>query len=148
MYEVFCNFFMKPLVQVLLATCLLSCHLEATQRDAVRGISLTNVTKSDVQARFERRCNPADVVYSTVLYQGDTQVEVDADLSSEDDICLVVQRIKDMAISTYHFRFTQDNCEIVIADDVERFGFIFASDCSVDPVGDTESSPANSSSAT
>lgn len=92
---------------------------------------LTNVASSGVKVHVERYCNPADVLYTTFLEQGDTQVEVDANLSGDEPFCLVAQRIRDVAMGVHQFQFVQSLCEVVIADDDSGFGFTFASNCSL-----------------
>jgi hypothetical protein len=92
---------------------------------------LTNVASSGVKVHVERFCNPADVLYTTFLEQGDTQVEVDANLSGHEPFCLVAQRARDVAMGVHQFQFVQSLCEVVIADDDSGFGFTFASNCSL-----------------
>ena len=92
---------------------------------------LTNVTTAGVKVHVERICNTSDVLYTTYLEQGDTQVEVDANLSGEEPFCLVAQRERDVAMGVHQFSFVQSLCEVVIADDASGFGFTFASNCSL-----------------
>ena len=81
---------------------LTSYGLPAEQDSTTVSLWLTNVSASGIKVHVERFCNPADV-YTTYLEQGDTQVEVDANLSGDEPFCLVAQRARDVAMGSISF---------------------------------------------